>query len=188
MRWWRGLFQILPSAPRPKRPATGPTERERLAEEWAALEEARTRIEEERRKLAEAWPEDVAPPFRWAPVIDWAQQPHVPAERIDWSKQGEPLRVRPTIGTLVATIGIIVSILSGGAYFYWGVRTHVNSTALHLTSDGVGWGVPIKFETRTEAQTGRVAILREVQKLREDQQQTLSEVRVISRKVARKGR
>ena len=88
-------------------------------------------------------------------AIDWKEQPPVPAEKIDWSKQGQPLRVRPTFGALAAAVGISVSILGAGAYFYWGVKTHLSSEQVHVPKDGIPWGVKRNYETKATATKAR---------------------------------
>jgi hypothetical protein len=96
------------------------------------------------------------------PAIDWDHQPSVPAEKIDWSKQGEPLRVRPTFGVMLTAVAMMVSVLGAGAYFYWGVWTHVDNEQIHLPKDGVPWGVKGAYETRAEAQGARKALHKEI--------------------------
>jgi hypothetical protein len=97
-------------------------------------------------------------------AIDWAQQPPVPAEKIDWQGQGEPLRVRPTLGTLVAIVAACLSIVGAGAFFYWGVRTHVADQQIHLKPNGA---LPDllseRYETRKEARAARAKLSKKVE-------------------------
>jgi len=119
--------------------------------------------------------------------IDWASQPQVPAEKIDWSRQGEPLRVRPTLSMMITLITLGVSVLGGGAYFYWGVRTHIEDQRIHLNGEGIGWGASARFETRVEARKARAKVVStiekrvdavegEVVKLRQDQQASTKKI------------
>jgi len=120
--------------------------KEQLRRSWEELERRR-------QELTAFWPEDITQPsgIPVCSAIDWTQQPAIPAEKIDWSKQGEPLRVKPTLGTMVAVISLIISILGGGAYFYWGVNSHIKNQQVHLPADGVPWGVKASYQTREDA-------------------------------------
>jgi len=133
---------------RPRR-STSEQDAFRLREAWDELEERREQLEKD-------WPEDITHPR--IPVvsgIDWDQQPSIPAEHIDWSGQGQPVRVKFTLGTMVGVVTMIMSILGAGAYFYWGVKTHIANQQIHVPPTGIPWGVPTKFETRKEARKAR---------------------------------
>ena len=99
-------------------------------------------------------------------AIDWGRQPPIPADKIDWQGQGEPLRVRPTFGTLVTVLVASFSIIGAGAMFYWGVRSHCNDTRIHLKPDGT---LPDllseRYETRTEARAARARMAAQVEKV-----------------------
>jgi hypothetical protein len=96
-------------------------------------------------------------------AIDWGKQPAIPATKIDWQGQGEPLRVRPTLGTLIAILVGAASVLGAGAMFYWGVQSHVSDKAIHLKSNGT---LPDllseRYETRNEARVARTKLGAEV--------------------------
>lgn len=150
-----------------RRSPTGEREKVQLRHQWAKLEEERKTLEDQRKTfeikrqaLAESWPHDVTMPggIPTVDAIDWESQPPIPAEKIDWSAQGQPLRVKPTLGSMAAVITILVSLLGAGAYFYWGVKLHVQNHQLHLPADGVPWGVKASFETRKEATKARQKI------------------------------
>jgi len=138
---------------RPSRRRRSPTSEQEAAKLRAAWDE----LEATRRKMEDEWPDDLTQPHIIPTIqaIDWQAQPPIPAEKIDWSKQGEPLRVRPTWGAMVVAISMIVSILGAGAYFYWGIKMHVTDQRIHLPGDGVPWGVKAVYETRKEARQAR---------------------------------
>lgn len=138
------------------RPPTSEQEQITLKQQWQDLEWERARIQALRRELEIKWPPDVARPhIQTIEAIDWTEQPLVPAEKIDWSAQGEPLRVRPTVGAMLGLIALVASLLGAGAYFYWGVRLHIHNKSIHVPRDGVPWGVKSIFETRIEASRSR---------------------------------
>jgi hypothetical protein len=95
-------------------------------------------------------------------AIDWEKQPLIPAERIDWSRQGEPLRVRPTWGSMVTAIGILISLIGAAAFMYWETRSHIASAQKHLRTDGIGWGVPAAFESRDDAKQARDEMIKQI--------------------------
>lgn len=144
---------------RTKKPTTE-SERISLHQEWE-------RIREKQKELESKWPEDTPIPGVMIPTvraIDWSEQPSIPAEQIDWSKQGAPLRVRPTIATFVTAISLAISILGGGAYFYWGVKTHMDNLLIHIPKDGIPWGVKISYETRNESSQNRKELVNVIHK------------------------
>jgi hypothetical protein len=107
--------------------------------------------------------DDTGPRVPTVDAIDWDRQPPIPAEKIDWQGQGEPLRVRPTLGTLIAIIAAAVSLIGAGAFFYWGVRTHVADQRIHLRPNGT---LPTllseRYETRSEARMARAKLSAQV--------------------------
>jgi len=154
-----------------RRPPTSEQESLRLKYAWEDVE--RRRLELEAR-----WPSDVERPrIATRPAIDWEHQPPIPAEKIDWSRQGVPLRVQPTAATFVMLTGILMSVLGSAAMFYWQVRTHLADRKIHVPADGVPWGIRATFETRPEAAENR-KILRDriVRELREDQEKSRTEI------------
>jgi len=160
-----------------KKPS-GEAEKAQFREAWASVNEAAKHVSATQQRLAEEWPDDMTPVHDiplLAAAIDWERQPPVPAEKIDWSRQGEPLRVRPTLGTMITAIAMIVSILGGGAYFYWGVRTHHDNLQVHVPQSGIPWGVQAQFETRKEAKRSRTELVSEIRKVMKSDHDQLRE-------------
>jgi len=112
----------------------------------------------------EMQPEDLSQPaIATVEAIDWKQQPAIPANKIDWQGQGEPLMVRPTFGTLMAIVTAAVSVVGAGAFFYWGVRTHVSDQRIHLKPNGtLPELLSERYETRTEAKAARAKLAAQV--------------------------
>lgn len=157
----------------PRRKRSPTTEQEKLdlrkqveELEWERrkLETATRDLKQRERALEAQWPPDLTRPqgIRTVDAIDWSEQPAIPAEKIDWSQQGEPLRVKPTLGSLMTVVVLLVSLFSAGAYFYWGVRLHINNKQIHVPNDGVPWGVKSQFETKKEAQTARTKLRKDI--------------------------
>lgn len=160
------LFSFLPSSSEEKtkpairvRVATGDTPRKHrtTSEQATALKDRARQIALEQAQLEAEWPEDVTAPFPIPTIagINWAQQPPVPAEKIDWSRQGEPLRVRPTVGGFLAIITLAASVLGSGAYFYHGVQAHVTNRQIHVPEKIVDSAFFGQFETHESAQGAR---------------------------------
>jgi hypothetical protein len=145
-----------------KRP-TDETEKAKFREAWASVQEAQQHIEATKRRLTEEWPDDVTPVHDLIPTvqaINWDHQPSIPAEKIDWSRQGEPLRVRLSLSQIITLITLAVAVLGSGAAFYWGVRMHQENRQIHVPLDtGIPWGVGAKFETRKEAVEARTKLV-----------------------------
>jgi len=97
--------------------------------------------------------------IRTIPAIDWRLQPPIPADKIDWSGQGEPLRVRPTLGVIAAGLGVAASLLCSGAFFYFRTESHIDDDRQHADKNGLTWGVREYCETRSEARNAREAML-----------------------------
>jgi hypothetical protein len=162
-----------------KRP-TGEAEKSQFREAWASVQEAQHHIESTKRRLSEEWPDDVTPIHDMIPTvqaIDWDQQPPIPAEKLDWSRQGgEPLRIRLSLGQIATAIGIAAALLGSGAAFYWGVRTHHENRQIHVpVTTGIPWGVTAKFETRDQAQAARNKLVLDIGTAMKDEHKKLKE-------------
>jgi len=181
---------------RPARRARMPTSEARATELRRRADELalkRLELEEEiarrQRDLDAEWPEDLTRPhIPTVSAIDWKEQPSIPAEKIDWSHQGEPLRVRPTLGAIIATVGLAISIFSAGAYFYWGVKTHISNKQVHVPADGIPWGVRTTFETRKEAKIARTKLIHTIAEQRRAEHDQLKEYLVKALKPKRRRR
>jgi hypothetical protein len=137
----------------PTRPFTA-QEREQLRLEWEALEERKHALERAEADIQARWPEDVTRPnpIGTYPAIDWRQQPPIPAEKIDWSHNGTPIRVRLTLGAMLTLVTTLCTVLGGGAYMIAQARAHMVDAQAHLDpSSGTGWGAAARFESRAEA-------------------------------------
>jgi hypothetical protein len=140
---------------RPKTPPVNPEQKRLLQEEWDALEERRQAIARMEQELSQRWPEDLSRPISVGAV------PHAVPLQPSWAAflANGPLPVKPTTGTLLTAVGMLVAALTTVIVLVTEGRHHLNDNTRHLDQNsGLGWGGKVQYESKDEARTAHTEI------------------------------